>query len=78
MAKVRKGKAPKVAREKDHPLTKAMHTPEIVIAKVITIVPIFSPKAFYMAKVSFPILAESSAGLLTSNQAGSCLRIEAT
>lgn len=69
------GKAAKTANENDQPLTKAMINPENVIAKAMNIIPIFSPNAFYIASVSFPILADISAGLLTSNHAVSCLRM---
>lgn len=72
-----KGSAARRTRENDHPLVKAMQIPDTDIAKDIISVPIFSPNAFYMAKVSFPILADISAGLLKSYHSGSCLRMAA-
>jgi hypothetical protein len=78
VAMAMKGKAPNISNENDHPLVKANVKPAMVKAKAKTIVPIFSPSAFYIAKHSFPTLAESSDGLHESNHALSCLRIAST
>lgn len=66
-----KGNIASKTNENDHPLVNAITNPDTVIPKGMIIRPIFSPTAFYIAKVSFPILAESSEGLCVSNQAGS-------
>jgi hypothetical protein len=75
--KVKKGKATSKRSEKLHPLIRAKMSPDNVIDIAKRIVPIFSPKAFYIDMHSFPILAESSEGLFLSNQAQSCLKIAA-
>lgn len=71
-----KGKEAKTTREKLQPLEKANARPATVIENARIMVPIFSPKAFYIANTSFPNLAESSEGLFVSNQALSCFRID--
>ncbi len=70
------GKAARTTREKLHPLVKANVNPATVIAKARMMVPIFSPRAFWIASTSFPSLAESSLGLVVSNHALSYLRID--
>lgn len=62
-------------KEKDQPLVNAKVRPAMHIAIARMIVPIFSPSALCMADDSFASLAESSEGLMVSNQADSCLRI---
>lgn len=72
------GNAARSTREKLQPFEKAKANPEKVIANAKMMVPIFSPSAFYIAKISFPTLAESSDGLVVSNQEQSYLRIAST
>jgi hypothetical protein len=69
----RKGKDAKITKEKLQPFEKAKAKPAMVMEKARMIVPIFSPRAFYIARVSFPSLEESSEGLMVSYQALSCL-----
>ena len=70
-----KGKDPKTTKEKLHPLLKANVNPEMVIAKAKMMVPIFSPRAFAMARHSLPTLEDNSEGFVKSNHELSCLRI---
>ncbi len=74
--KPRNGKATRRTNEKLHPLVNANVKPATVIANAKMMVPIFSPRAFYIAPDSFASLAESSEGLIVSNHALSCLRID--
>lgn len=69
------GNEARMTREKLQPLVKAKVKPAIVIAKARMMVPIFSPRAFWIANTSLPSLDESSEGLIVSNQALSYLRI---
>ena len=69
------GNAPRRASVKLHPFVKANVNPEMVIANAKIIVPIFSPRAFYIARHSLPNLAGNSYGLLVSNQALFYLKI---
>ena len=69
------GKDPKTTNEKLQPLEKAKVNPEIVMENARIIVPIFSPRAFWIASTSFPSLEESSEGLIVSNHALSYLKI---
>jgi hypothetical protein len=73
---IMKGKEAKTTREKLQPLEKAKARPATDIAQAIKMEPTLSPIAFYIAMHSLPILALSSEGLLTSNQALSYLRID--
>lgn len=70
------GKLARTTREKLQPLVNANVRPAIVIANARIIVPIFSPRALYIACTSFPNLEESSVGLIVSNQALSCFKID--
>lgn len=74
--KPKKGKATRRTSEKLHPLVKANVIPATVIEYAKTMVPIFSPRAFYIAPDSFASLAESSEGFIVSNHALSCLRMD--
>jgi hypothetical protein len=49
VARKRKGDAARMTREKLHPLANAKAIPDIVIENAITIVPVFSPRAFDIA-----------------------------
>ena len=70
-----KGKTARITSEKLHPLVNAKVIPATHRANAKIIVPIFSPRAFYIAKHSLPIRADNSDGLLLSNHALSYLRI---
>ena len=70
-----KGKEAATTKEKDHPFVMANASPAMHIATARMMEDIFSPRAFYIARHSFPILAESSLGLVRSNQAHSCFKM---
>ena len=76
VVKPKKGKATRRTREKLHPRVNAKARPAKVMEKARIIVPIFSPKAFWMAPASLVKRAESSEGLIVSNHALSCLKID--
>lgn len=75
VVKPRKGKATRRTKEKLQPLVNAKARPATVIANARIIVPIFSPKAFYIAAASLLSLADNSEGLIVSNHALSCFNI---
>lgn len=62
--------------ESHHPLKKAKKRPENDIAKDINIQANLSPTALWIAKHSLLNLAESSEGLMESNQAISYLKTD--
>lgn len=70
-----KGKAPKTTNEKLHPLINAKLIPLTVMENASIIVPVFSPRAFWIAKHSLLIREDSSAVLLVSNHVQSYRRI---
>jgi hypothetical protein len=65
-------------KEKLHPFEKANAVPERVIANAKMMVPIFSPRAFYIAKHSLLTLEDNSVGLVRSNHSASCFKIALT
>jgi hypothetical protein len=71
----RKGNTASNTSEKLHPLVKAKTRPDTVIENARMMVPIFSPSAFYMLAHSLLSLAESSLGLIVSNQELSYLKM---
>ena len=54
------GKPARMTNEKLHPLVMANVNPDTDIEQARMMVPIFSPIAFWIARVSFPTLAASS------------------